>query len=363
MTWHRPGRKGATGMLPPVDSNFEQRLVTALQPIRHFVLAQVLHHFMNSGLYDLLDRSSQSAAAISERLHMDRDRVDGVLSYLVNEGYVRREGEKFALTSKARDMKPFQPWYQLLVGGYAETFQQIGRVLGSGVGYATRSGADVGAGSCGMSRYDALPLMLRLLEPIRDGIRHVIDLGCGTGLALADLIEQLPGVSATGVDPEPASVQAGTKLMAERGLADRVQIQVASAQDAPSLPVPGTGACYSTAFVLQELLEQQGRAHVVRLIAEVFKRNPRAHWIVIEVDNQMNNRKIMAHELATAYYNPYFLIHRLTEQRLENEGFWQELFREAGADIVLRLTTDPSVDSTGLELGYLLCAAEPGDQP
>lgn len=121
-------------MPPPVDSDFEQRLVTALQPVRHFALAQVLHHFMDTDLYDALDRGGQSAAARTEQLHMDQGRVGRILSYLVNEGYVLRAGEEFRLTGRARDLKPFQPWYKLLAGGYPETFQQLGRVLGSGAG-------------------------------------------------------------------------------------------------------------------------------------------------------------------------------------------------------------------------------------
>lgn len=345
-------------MLPIVESDFEQRLVSALQPVRQFALAQVLYHFMDTGLYDALAQEPRTVEVVSEQLRMDERRVEGVLTYLVNEGYVRRTEDGFTLTSKARETKPFQPWYQLLVGGYSETFQQIGHVLQSGTGYATRSGADVGAGSCGMSRYDALPLMLRLLEPVRDQIRQVIDLGCGSGLALADLAEHLPGVSALGVDPEPDSIRTGKKLMKDRGLDDRVQMRVASAWDAPDLAAPSEVVCFSTAFVLQEMLEQENRAQVVKLVAEVFARHPSAYWIVVEVDNQAANRSAMAHELAAAYYNPYFLIHHLTEQRLETDDFWKDLFREAGADIALQLTTNPYVDSTGFELGYLLRARQ-----
>jgi 2-ketoarginine methyltransferase len=98
----------------------------------------------------------------------------------------------------------------------------------------------------------------------------------------------------------------------------------------------------------------------VRLMKEIFTCHPDSHWVVIEVDNRISDRGAMAHELARAYYNPYFLIHYLTEQRLETTGFWNDLFAEAGAEIVNRLTTEPRVDSTGFELGYLLRAARSG---
>jgi 2-ketoarginine methyltransferase len=39
---------------------------------------------------------------------------------------------------------------------------------------------------------------------------------------------------------------------------------------------------------------------------------------------------------------------------LETRAYWEKLFAEAGLSIVGFTTTDPHVDSTGLELGYLL---------
>jgi len=41
----------------------------------------------------------------------------------------------------------------------------------------------------------------------------------------------------------------------------------------------------------------------------------------------------MAHPLALAYYNPYYLIHKVTEQRLEKVAFWEALFDEAGVRV------------------------------
>jgi 2-ketoarginine methyltransferase len=62
----------------------------------------------------------------------------------------------------------------------------------------------------------------------------------------------------------------------------------------------------------------------------------------------------MRHGLSLAYYNAYYLWHPFTNQRLETVAFWEELFAECQLKIVAREYTDPRVDSTGLEVGYLL---------
>jgi 2-ketoarginine methyltransferase len=347
-------------MLPKVESDFEQRLVDALRPVRYFALAQALFHFVDTGIHNVLTRGPAGVEELAGELGMNPHRLRGFLLYLLNEGYLREDGERFALTAKAEEMAVFHPWYRLIVGGYAETFQQLGWALTANGEYATRRGADVGAGSCGMSRYDALPLVLRLLEPIRATVRTIVDLGCGSGHTLADLMDEMPALRAIGVDPEPASVRAARELMAERDLGQRVDLRVAGVEDVMSLSVDDGAACFLTAFVLQELLEQKGRGFVVDLMAKVLAANPGAHWVVIEVDDALASRDRMAHRLAQSYYNPYFLIHHLTEQRLEPLAFWEELFEEAGATVLARLSTDPRVDSTGFEQGYLLRAAGNG---
>ncbi|WZB72469.1 hypothetical protein WJ968_14835 [Achromobacter xylosoxidans] len=62
----------------------------------------------------------------------------------------------------------------------------------------------------------------------------------------------------------------------------------------------------------------------------------------------------MEHGLAKAYYNPYYLIHEFTEQRLMTDAWWQSLYEEAGLKIVNHDYPDEAVDSTRLEIGYLL---------
>ena len=330
------------------DENFELRLIEALQPVRGFALAQGTYHLFASGIYERLDNSgSTSVEDLSGALGFDPGRTRGFLRFLANEDLVAFDGEQVDLTARGRALREFRPWYELLVGGYASTFQQITSTL-EATGYATRNGAMVGIGSCGISAYDALPLVQRLLRRMPERPSLIVDLGCGDGTFLQSLARAYPGVHAVGIDP----------YAPEEG-DDLVQFERASATDYVRSfeGVPSHEAdteLFMAAFLLQEILEQEGRDGVVALVRRVLQR--KGYFAVVEVDHRPADPTVMRHGLALAYYNPYYLLHVLTEQRLETTEFWLDLFDEAEAVVVAHESVDPHVDSTRLEFGCLLTA-------
>jgi 2-ketoarginine methyltransferase len=338
-----------------VPSDFERCLIESLQPVRYFALAQALFHAMDTGIFAALTASpGADAGDLASDLGLDPERLEALLVYLENEGYVVREGG-WSLSAKGAGLPRFQPWYELLVGGYATTFGQLGDVLQKGAPYATRDTTRVGAGSCGISAYDALPLTERLLDRAGRDVATVIDVGCGDAAFLIELLRRRPGLQGIGMEPNFPSVEAGEARGKAADLAGRLELRHGPAADVTTLRLPGRGAgtCFLTAFVLQEILEQAGERAVEDLLGATFDANPEALWIVIEVDHQPS-APVMAHGLAMAYYNPYYLIHKITEQRLETDQFWAGLFRRAGLECLTVAHPDDRVDSTRLELGYLL---------
>ncbi len=332
---------------PPVDPNFESRLIEALQPIRGMALAQGIYHLFYSGIYQIIDASPASAENIAEALGMQPSRVTGFLRYLANEDIVSIEDGVLALTAKGRGLRDFRPWYELLVGGYANTFGQITQTLGQQE-YATRDGSKVGVGSCGISQYDALPLVRRLLMDAPVSPTEIVDIGCGSGDFLIDLATDYPGATAIGVDPHaPVEKQTDTLVFHQASAVDFVRNLKAGAGNAGRADRLFVGA-----FLLQEILEQQGRATIVEMVRTIIESG--AYFAVVEVDHRPADPSVMRHGLGQAYYNPYYFLHVLTEQRLETTDFWLDLFDDAGAAIVSRHTVNPSVDSTGLEFGCLL---------
>lgn len=342
---------------PPVIN--EADLVEGLAPIRSHFLAAVLFQLMKTGFFDdlsvekFIDRSD-----VAVWRDIVPRRLEGMLEYLQREHVLEiDEAEAVKLTLRGQKILELKPWYTLLVGGYSATLAQIPQLLVNGDQYGDRDTASVGEGSCGISQHDALPMTLRLMErlPVKPAI--VIDVGCGDGAYLMSLCQRQPDLRGIGIDPDPELVSAARDLFKAQALDDRIVAQVGDAlavscsiheEDLDGRP------CFLTAFVLQEVLEQSGRPAVLALLQSTFDRYPAASWVVIEVDRMPAGAGALSTNLGLAYYNPYYLIHDLTKQRLEGRGFWLELFREAGCEVVAIEYPDPKYDSLQLKIGFAL---------
>lgn len=337
--------------------DFELRLISAIQPVRHFFLAQVLEFAMTSGLMEALDETPESKPGdLAARLRMDAGRLTGLLTYLAAEGVVTDPEDRPALTAKGREFLAFRPWYELLIGGYGATLLELPQVMADRGAFASRNGTMVGRGSCGISRYDAIPLVRRLLATLPAPPDAVVDLGCGDGTFLLDLCAD--GTRGVGADPDPGNIEGARLAAATRGLDRTVEFVVATAEDYMAGVSGRDGApCFLTAFSLQEVLEQQGREATAEVVRKAITCAPGARLAIVEVDHRPLDPGVTRHGLGLAYYNPYYLLHQITEQRLERRAFWEGLIEEAGGVVDACLTTDAGVDSTGLELGFLVRAA------
>lgn len=339
-------------MAVPIE--FEEQLIEGLQPIRQFAAAQVLFTFMDLGVLDALAAQPEDSDALGKRLGLDPHRLHESLRLLRNEGYVV-EQDGWHLTGKGRRVRPLEPWYRLLVGSYAQTYRQLGDLLRDGSRFGTRDGACAGAGSCGISMYDALPLDIRLLDRLPAALT-LVDIGAGDGGVLAELCRRRPELAGVAVEPDKPSMQLVHDRMKHEGMSDRVRAFPGTASEVHELDLPTDRAvCFLAAFSLQEMLEQEGDDAVRDMLRHSVARHPEAHWIVVEVDYRPDD-DVLRHGLGLAYYSPYYLMHAITEQRLDTREFWCGLFADAGLDVVAQETTDPGADSTGLLMGFLLRA-------
>ncbi len=251
-------------------------------------------------------------------------------------------------------MRPLQGWYVMLIGGYATTFLQMGDRLKAGSGWATRNATQVGVGSCGISHFDAIPLTRSLMAKAPTACTRLLDLGCGNGLYLAEFCKALPHIHAWGAEPDRGGYEEAAALVEREGLSDRIRISHSGAVEFLDSEFDFTPDFIVLGFVLHEILGQSGRQAVVDFLRKIIRRFPDINIIIIEVDNQFHNPRAMRHGLSLAYYNPYYLLHCFTNQKLIEDAEWQEIFSEAGLSLITRETTSDQVDSTGLEIGYLL---------
>ena len=344
-----------------VDSGFEQRLIEGIRPIAEHYLAAALHHFFDVGIYDALHGSQayRPIAELAKAMSLEEYRLRGLLYFLANEGVVDVADDAVRLTPKGIGLGEFRPWYTMMIGGYATTLVQLGDALRRGAPSCTRNGRYVSAGSCEMSRYDGMPITHELIA--RSGVqyRQVLDLGCGSALYLTEFCRQLPGITAWGTEPDPGGYAEAVRVVADAGMAGRISLVNKSATQFLADPPDGCEPdLVVLGYVLQEILQQEGEAAVENLLAGVVKRFPEISVVVIEVDDQFANPTVMRHGLATNFWNPYYLLHVFTEQRLEGTEYWESLFGRVGLQVREFVSTDRNIDSTGLELGYLLRASE-----
>jgi len=356
------GQVGTPERMPPaaapeVDESFERRLIDGISPIAEHFLASALHHLFDTGIYDQLDGATggMPVTEVAGALDMNPDRLLGFLLYLANEDIVSVDGETVALTARARAFEEFRPWYTIMVGGYSTTLDQLGGALKNGAESCTRDGRCVAMGSCGISRYDGIPMTRSLLASAAVRTRTVLDLGCGNGLYLVEFCRQLPDLTAWGVEPDRGGFEEAQSLIHATGMTDRVRLSNLTAAEFLSDPPRDCDPDLIVfGYVLQEILGQDGEDAVIDLLRSTVTRFPLINVVVIEVANEIRNPSVMRHGLARNFWNTYFLVHSFTRQRLETRAFWERLFDRAGLTCHQRVTTPLSVDSTGLELGYLL---------
>jgi 2-ketoarginine methyltransferase len=335
----------------------ESKLVAALEPFHGFVLANVIYGLQQSGLEPCFDRGTTVDRLARER-GLDPRRLAALVDYLVAAGLLHRdETGVVTRTAYARSFDEARPWYEMMVGGYGVTFRALGEHLAAGSAPTPRVGGLVSSGSCGMSRHDSIPLLRRLLAGSKRRYTRLVDLGCGSGVYLTELCRDYPELTAVGIEPDENGAKAAREWVAGHGDPERIRIEQTDAltwldttSERPDLAVLG--------FVIHEVLGQEGEDGVRRLLGTLFSTSPDLDLAVIDIDLQSADADRMQHPLARNYYNAYFLMHPFTSQRLESGSWWESLFADCGLRIVASGRTDPAMDSTGFEIGWLLRRAD-----
>lgn len=279
--------------------------------------------------------------------------VGSLLASLEVEQVVRQGPAGFVLTPFGRSLESLRGWLDLFTRGYGGYFHEAAAVWGGRVDPGWRDRREVGLASVRMSEHDALPLVIALMDELNPAATRIVDFGCANGAYLVRLCEQRPDLHGVGLEPDALLVAEARGLVAQRGLDARVEIVHAAAQDFVPAQAPDFVVF---AFVLQELTEQisvQGTTELLRMLGRRF---PAAHFLAVEVDGagREDPERMRTQAQRRGYYNYYYLLHDLTEQRLLSFAQWRELFGAAGFAIARERSVDPSVDDTGLTTGFAL---------
>lgn len=338
-----------------MKQSFVEHLEGSLTYIRGYVVSQVIYHLLENGTFELLKNPIALSELVS-RLGHERVLISTSLEYLEREGVIKidtdiLENPTYILTEKGVMISEQRGWFEMLVGGYGSIFGNLNRILEYGPKAANRNGALVGRGSCNISRYDAIPLTKKLIQSVNPSARHIVDFGCGNSLYLCTFCEELPEMTAVGVDPSIGAVEEGRKLIKQKGLERRITLVNSDALDFEVQEAPDF---IMFCFVLHELYGQYGEKEVIRYLSHLGKKFPNTHLLAVEVDYDLTKKDAINSKVGLGYYNPYFLLHPFTGQQLISDKEWRRVFDAAGFDIVKTELVDPEVDPTGLEIGYAL---------
>lgn len=299
--------------------------------------------------------SPESATTGAGRSSIGGSELTGaLLQALHSEGALVLEGGIYRFAEDLSELRAVHGWLELLMEGYRELFQGVGRLMREGDGSIERNHVRVALGSARIAIYDAVPLTLRLIERLGASEGVVLDYGCGNALYLITLCTQHPGLRAIGVELAMETVEAAREHVREAGLEERITIEHASAPDyVPSEEVDFV----VSAFVLHEIVGQRGVEGTIEFLQSFGRRFPAARLLIIEVSNPYDEGRgelVGSDRQGRGYYNYYIWLHSVTTQRLLPHAQWLELFERAGYRVVHEDRADDIVDSTGLEIGYAL---------
>jgi 2-ketoarginine methyltransferase len=273
--------------------------------------------------------------------------VSGLLAALEVEGFVRRDGDRFTLGPLGEPLDRTRGWLELLMNGYAGYFHHAAELWSGTVRTEWRHMPSVGLASARMAELDVVPMLTALFARLNPEARLVLDFGCGRALTLIRLCQALPRLRGVGVEPEAALAAQALDAVTAADLSGSVAIVNRPAQLYDHEHEPPDFVLF--AFVLQELVEQIGEPGVVSTLVDLAGRFPDARFVAVEIDPTVraDPARMRENGLLRGFYNYYFALHDLTEQRLLSWDEWERLFAEAGLRLETTAAAPDDVDDSG----------------
>jgi len=333
------------------SNSFLQGLYSSLEHIRGYVASLVLFEMMKEGVLDLVDQGAP-VTAIAERKGWRADMLEATFEYLVIEDVLEKTtGGQFRLAPYGRELEKHKGWIYMMIGGYGPIFSSLSKVLQQGPEGATRDGEWVGVGSCLISLYQTIPLTRHFMQMVNPSPRLMVDFGCGNALYLRTFCETMPELRAVGIEPSRGGYEAGLRNIRDNKLEDRITLVNCDALDYQITEMP---EFILFGFVLHELYAQLGEEGLVSYLRDIGAKFHGSRLIVMEVDYDIDNHEVMKSPMGRGYYNPYFLLHPFTHQKLLSTAKWYEIFARSGFHVRAFDTVSADVDPTGLGIGFLL---------
>lgn len=228
--------------------------IAAISSIAYgFMGSQALFAALELGLFDALAAGAQGMTELSRDLGISVEPLSTLMTALVSLGLVNREAERFVNSHAAtrylvRGFRGYVGDYYLkqVAGIMYPAVAQAGRVLrGAQPTYATFLDDPVRAEEFIRGQHTGSLGPAALLAKTADlvGVKHLLDLGGGSGAFSIELARRHPALTATVVD-YPTVVTVARKIIDEEGFGHRVQCLAGDLWAAPWPPADGVLLSY-----------------------------------------------------------------------------------------------------------------------
>lgn len=268
------------------DSSRVHSILTA------YLQSKAVFTALELGVFEALEKSPRTVEELAAELELQRRPTRALLVALTGLDLVSREDGRYRNTPESsRFLVAGRPEY---MGGFAEHqnkhfghFDRLGDAVRENASLNQRvlkggyrdQGAAAGEGREGTGRLiQAMRVSSRLQAdklaaavPL-DGVRNIIDLGCGSGDYSIALAKHHPGLRVTSLD-YPAVCELTKANVAEAGLADQVEVRPT---DIMSDPWPA-----SDAVLLSHVLDGYGPERAAHLIGRIHEHLPHGGRLLV----------------------------------------------------------------------------------
>ncbi len=313
------------------------RHAEALPFIRGYAFSPCFWTLLNVGFLDeLLQKKAVNLEAYAAEKGLDPHVLHSICEYLDGLRFLRLEGQICRLDDKGqRFLEEPRGLFDLLYG-YEPVFYALGDLLARRKAYqrdVVRRGAAVALGSGELGRQLPFPVMQDMIR--QHGFKTVLDIGCGDAEFLGVLCED-PDVKCWGFDSSPEAVECARQYIAKAGLEDRISVYQGDMFELAAKPDEWPKAEVFTAVdVFHEYL-YGGNERIAALLGTLKKNFPGQALIVAEFCKQPHER---LRRRPTAFLE-HHLFHNLTHQVILSQAGLEELFGQAGYEVVDRRIFD-----------------------
>ncbi len=320
----------------PVDP-----IVEARNMISQSILTNVLLALSDCGFYEYLrEKGRFKVSEAAKALDADETTMEHLMNYLTGCGAFEVQGDEFIPTEKGQ--RYFNAYTRgvlnIYPGAYKRVLTDLTDILAKkrplDDPYFDRSTRHAAAGTAYATCAFTIPKVLDTLQ--NHGVECVLDLGCGTGDFLMQLLRLNPEISGVGVDMSKEALSQANGNSKNFELENRLSFYQAEvgAEDLPLSAEEVEKVDFITAMYMLHEFGRDGRDAIIKVIKSLQAQFKGKNLLAIEVEDfdAFNPGGAPLKHFGRLDYR---LIHYLSRQGLpRTQDDWHGIFKESGCKII-----------------------------